>query len=131
MTFAEFFRDFWWLMFPIFGMGMAIMGMFQDDSRSRKTMDLIRSYVDQGKEPPPELLKLATQDADSAAWRGDSSKSDRAWSFIVFAGVCAGLSTGYYFVRAEDWAFAFLIGAVATGVMAVGALVLLITGRRS
>jgi hypothetical protein len=131
MTFAALFSQYWWLMFPIFGMGMAVLGMFQDDSRSRKTMDLIKSYVDQGKEPPPELLKLATQDADSAAWRGDSKKSDGAWTFIVFAGVSAGLGTGYYFVRAEDYAFAFLIGAVATGVMAVGALVLLISGRRS
>jgi hypothetical protein len=130
MTFAEFFHDFWWLMFPIFGMLMAVMGMFQDDRRSQKTIDLIKSYVDQGKDPPPELLKLATQDADSAAWRGSGERS-RGWSFIVFAALAAGLGTGYYFVRAEDWAFAFLIGAVATGVMAVGALFLLIFGNRS
>jgi len=130
MSFEEFFRDFWWLMFPIFGMLMAVMGMFQDDARSQKTMDLIKSYIDQGKEPPPELLKLATQDADSAAWRGSNERS-RGWTFIVFVAISAGLGTGYYFVRAEDWAFAFLIGAVATGVMAVGALVLLIVGRKS
>ena len=131
MTFAEFFHDFWWLMFPVFGMLMAVMGMFQDDRRSQKTMDLIKSYVDQGKDPPAELLKLASQDADSAAWRGSRDGNSRAWSFIVFAALAAGLGTGYYFVRAEDWAFAFLIGAVATGVMALGALVLLFTGRRS
>lgn len=130
MSFEEFFRDFWWLMFPIFGMLMAVMGMFQDDARSKKTMDLIKSYIDQGKEPPPELLKLAMQDADSAAWRS-SKEGNRGWSFIVFAALAAGLGTGYYFVRAEDWAFAFLIGAVATGVMALGALVLLFTGRKS
>jgi hypothetical protein len=132
MTFAQFFHDFWWLMFPLFGMLMAVMGMFQDDRRSQKTMDLIKSYVDQGKDPPPELLKLASQDADSAAWRGSRDGSNsRAWSFIVFAALAAGLGTGYYFVRAEDWAFAFLIGAVATGVMAAGALFLLFFGNRS
>lgn len=131
MSFAEFFRDFWWLMFPMFGMGMAVLGMFQDDSRAKKTIDLIKSYVDQGKDPPPELLKLASQESDSAAWRGQPKNNDGAWSFIVFAAISAGLGTGYYFVRAEDWAFAFLIGAVVTGVMALGALVLLITGRRS
>jgi len=129
MTFAEFFHDFWWLMFPLFGMSMAVMGMFQDDRRSQKAIDLIKSYVDQGKDPPPELLKLAMQDADSAAWR--SSGPSRGWSFVVFAALAAGLGTGYYFVRAEDWAFAFLIGAVATGVMAVGALFILIFGRKS
>jgi hypothetical protein len=129
MTFAEFFHDFWWLMFPLFGMLMAVMGMFQDDRRATKTMDLIKAYVDQGKDPPPELLKLASQESDSAAWR--SSNDSRGWSFVVFAALAAGLGTGYYFVRAEDWAFAFLIGAVATGVMAVGALVILLLGRKS
>jgi hypothetical protein len=130
MTFAEFFADFWWLMFPIFGMMMAAMGMFHDDARSAKAMDLIRTYVNQGKDPPAELLQMVAQDAESARGGGPSPNS-RAWSFIVFAALSAGLGTGYYFVRAEDWAFAFLIGAVATGVMAVGALVLLFAGRRS
>lgn len=31
---AELFRDFWWLMFPIFGMVMAILGMAQDNRRA-------------------------------------------------------------------------------------------------
>lgn len=129
MTFAEFFRDFWWLMFPLFGMLMAVMGMFQDDRRTTQTMDLIKSYVDRGKEPPAELLKLAAKDMEVDA--PGRPTDTRAWSFIVFAAISAGLGTGYYFVRAEDWAFAFLIGAVATGVMAVGALFLLVFGNKS
>ncbi len=28
----ELFRDFWWLMFPVFGMVMAILGMVRDNS---------------------------------------------------------------------------------------------------
>ena len=27
----ELFRDFWWLMFPVFGMVMAILGMVRDN----------------------------------------------------------------------------------------------------
>ncbi len=129
MSFEEFFRDFWWLMFPIFGMFLAVMGVFQEGQRANKAMDLIKSYADQGKEPPAELLKLALQDMETAAQK--QSGNSRTWSFIVFTALAAGLGTGYYFVRAEDWAFAFLIGAVATGVMAVGALFLLIFGRKS
>lgn len=131
MSFTSFFAAYWWLMFPIFGMLMALVGMFQDDRRSAKTMELIKSYVDQGKEPPPELLKLATKDADSAAWRDTEGGQSRGWTFVVFLAVCAGLGTGYYFNRAEDWAWAFLIGAVVTGVMAVGALFILLFGRKS
>ncbi len=29
---VELFRDFWWLMFPVFGMVMAILGMAHDSS---------------------------------------------------------------------------------------------------
>lgn len=32
----ELFRDYWWLMFPVFGMVMAILGMVRDnDYRNR------------------------------------------------------------------------------------------------
>jgi hypothetical protein len=109
---------------------MAVMGMFQAERRSNKTMDLIKSYVDQGKEPPAELLKLAMEDSDAESWSNNPG-DNRAWSFIVFTALSAGLGAGYYFVRAESWAFALLIGAVVTGVMAVGALFILLFGRKS
>ncbi len=129
MSFEEFFRDFWWLIFPIFGMFLALMGVFQEDARVNKAMDLIKTYADQGKEPPAELMRMALQDMETSVQKQQGNS--RAWSFIVFAAISAGLGTGYYFIRAEDWAFAFLIGAVATGVMAIGALFLLIFGRKS
>ncbi len=128
MTFAEFFADYWWLMFPLFGMVMAMMGMFQSEQRTTKTMDLIKSYIDQGKEPPVELLKLAAQDTEGRP--SQTPAESRAWSFIVFTALSAGLGTGYYFVQAQDWAFAFLIGAVIMGVMAVGALLMLLFVRK-
>ncbi len=62
---------------------------------------------------------------------GGGSKSNRAWTFVVFLALAAGFGTGYYFMRAESWSFAFLIVAVTMGVMAVGALLLLIFGRKS
>lgn len=129
MSFIEFFASYWWLMFPVFGMIMAVMGMFQSEQRNTKTMDLIKSYVDQGKDPPPELLKLAAQDTESRP--SQTAGENRAWSLIVFTALAAGLGTGYYFVQAQDWAFAFLIGAVIMGVMAVGALLLLLLARKS
>lgn len=29
----EVFRDFWWLIFPVFGMAMALIGMLREDRR--------------------------------------------------------------------------------------------------
>jgi len=128
MTLVEFLRDFWWLMFPVFGMLIAVLDMFQSDARTARTIDLIESYIDQGKEPPADLLKLAMQDSESS--NRTSSGDNRAWSCIIFAALSAGLGAGFYSVRGEDWAFALLIGAVSTGVMAVGALLLLIVNRK-
>jgi len=132
MSFAQFFAAYWWLMFPVFGMLMALMGMFQNERRNTQTMDLIKSYIDQGKEPPPELIRLAASEAGANDFGGPSRPGEnRAWSAIVFTALAAGFGVGYYYVQAQDWAFAFLIVAIVMGVMAVGAILLLIFGRKS
>lgn len=133
MSFTALFYSFWWLIFPIFGMTMGLIGMLQSDRRATRTMDLIKSYVDQGKDPPPELLKLASAELSSNAsgGMGRTPTENRLWSFVTFAALGAGFGVGYWFMRAEDWAFAFLIVSIVMSVMAFGALLLLIFGRKS
>lgn len=131
MTFEELFRGYWWLMFPIFGMFIALIGMFQAEGRSRKVMELIKSYVDQGKEPPPELLKMARDPSDyDMSFSAPKPANSNAWSFVVFLALTAGFGVGYWFVRDEDYAFALAIVAVTMGVLAVGALFLALFSRR-
>lgn len=131
MTFEEFFRDFWWLMFPVFGMVIALIGMFQAESRGRQVMTLIKSYVDQGKEPPAELLKMAQERSDYEMDMGlPRQRNSGLWSFFVFLALTAGLGVGYWLIRAEDWSFALLIGAVTMGVLTIGALVIALVQRR-
>jgi hypothetical protein len=134
MNFEELFRDFWWLLFPIFGMSMGLVGMLQAESRSRHVMRLIKSYLDQGKEPPPELLKLASQpndyDMNMSGVASPGQRGNSAWNFVVFFALAAGFSVGYWFVQGEPYAFAFLIVAVTMGVLALGALIILLTSRR-
>jgi hypothetical protein len=129
MQFEELFRDYWWLLFPFFGMGMAVVGVMQEGRRSRAAMDLIRSYVDQGKEPPAELLKLALQqdgESDGAPAKGNS----RAWTFVTFAALTAGFATGWYLLDETDIRFAFATVTVTMAVLAVGALLILLFGRK-
>ncbi len=132
MTFEELFRDFWWLMFPIFGMFMAVWGMAQSDRRTRNMLDLIKSYTDQGKEPPPELLRLASQSLQDGAPQSNPTtrQNSSAWTLIVFLAMSAGFGMGWYMVRDQDFAFAFALVGIVMGVMAVGALFLLIFGRK-
>jgi len=132
MTFLEFFAAYWWLMFPVFGMFMGVYGMFSSERRNTKVMDLIKSYIDQGKEPPPELLKMATSDEYASDWQGagQTRRQNNGWSFVVFAALAAGFGVGWYFVQGESFAFAFLIVAVTMAVMAVGALFITLLGRK-
>jgi hypothetical protein len=129
MSFEELFRDFWWLMFPIFGMGMGLWGMSSSERRSRDVMNVIKSYVDQGKEVPPELLRMAQSDWQAPPNQGTPQQSTW-WSFFTFAALAAGFTVGWWFVRAEMWSFAFLVVAVTMGVLALGALVIALTSRR-
>ncbi len=133
MDFQYLFVSFWWLIFPVFGMLMGLIGMFQSDRRATRTMDLIKAYVDQGKDPPPELLQLASAEMTNNAGggMGRTPTENRIWSLATFGGLAAGFGIGYYVMREQEWSFAFLIVAVVMGVMALGALLLLIFGRKS
>ncbi|MBL8531161.1 MAG: hypothetical protein JNK94_05450 [Hyphomonadaceae bacterium] len=133
MNFEDLFRQFWWLIFPVFGMVMAVLGTISSDRRTRRTIDLIKSYVDQGKEPPPELLQLALKEEDGDDWgmgAGRGTGNSRAWTFVILLAIAAGFGTGYWWARGEDYAFAFLIVTVTMSVLAVGALMILLFGRK-
>ncbi len=80
------FAHFFWLIFPIFGMAMGVIAMRQRHARANRTIDLIKSYADQGKDPPPELLAVL-RDPDFAG-RGNGSS---LWVPIcLFAALAAG-----------------------------------------
>jgi len=135
MNFEDLFRDFWWLLFPIFGMGMGIFGMLQTESRNQQVMRLIKSYLDQGKEPPPELLKLATQAGDyDMNMSGVSPRpqaQSSAWTFVTFLALAVGCGVGYWYSRGEGYEFAFLVVGAVMGVLAIGSLVIALISRRS
>jgi hypothetical protein len=131
MSFEGLFIRFWWLIFPLFGMAMALWGMASTERRSRRAMDLIESYVRQGKEPPPELLKIASgADEDSATGMGRSRGQATVWSLVTFTAIALGFGVGYQFVQTEKYAFAFLIVSVIMGVLAIGSFLILLFGPR-
>lgn len=43
---VELFRDFWWLMFPVFGMVMAIFGMARDSARNDAVLRQARERLE-------------------------------------------------------------------------------------
>jgi hypothetical protein len=97
MTASELFNSYWWLIFPIFGMSMGLIGMLGTFRHRSETLKLIKYYADQGKDPPPALLD---------ALRGDESRTydyasrpgrrrGNGWSKIVVFGALSA-AFGYY-----------------------------------
>lgn len=55
--FYSFASSYWWLIFPL-GWGLiAILRIWERHRRAQATLDLLKSYVDQGKEVPSALLE--------------------------------------------------------------------------
>lgn len=142
----HFFFSYWWLVFPI---GFFLAAGFDRWLAYRKSQDrlqILRSYTDAGKDPPPELIKALArdeeQDDDDAYapydrygryprryyrryWRHNSPYW--AWRTTIITGaVAAGfwLASEYADLPGIDWPFrlvAIIMTCVAAGnfVMAI------------
>src|SRR3954447_9050277 len=49
--------SYWWLIFPIGAFVFGAWDRWLAYKRSRDHLDLLRSYAEKGKEPPPELVQ--------------------------------------------------------------------------
>jgi len=83
------FNRYWWLIFPLFWMVTRIVRLNLGHSRANRALDIIKSYADQGKEPPPELLTAlkASSDPDERGYR-DHRRG--VGSFFFFMALATG-----------------------------------------
>lgn len=90
--FINLFVGFWWLIFPLFWMIAALLRMNQRHDHANKVLDLIKSYSDQSKEVPPELLRALEQPVDEQlGMRGTVTRGRHTWlPVFLFAGLAAG-----------------------------------------
>jgi hypothetical protein len=56
------FRSYWWLLFPIGAFVFGAWDRWLAYKRSRDHLDLLRSYAEKGKDPPPELVRGVSED---------------------------------------------------------------------
>lgn len=125
----ELFRDYWWLMFPLFWL---IAGGFHSAMgyrRDRETLDLIKTYADKGQEPPEALLKALdrTDDRDYRRrryrYRYGGWRHEGSWFSVAFFGIMAA---GFGYASYHDIYDAgegFLIVSFVLGALAAASLV--------
>lgn len=136
----DLFRSYWWLLFPV---GFFIASAFEQVMRYRRhrdTLDLIKSYADQGREPPQALLdKIAARDPEELEYE-DRASERRArrryrryrtgWDAVVLFGVLAvgfGVAavSGLYHAGG-----AFLIVTFVMAALCLSSLVNVLLNRR-
>jgi hypothetical protein len=106
----DIFRSYWWLMFPLAFFVFGGFDRWLAYKRSRDHLDLLRSYTDQGRDPPPELLKTvreALEDEDDERdmnW-GDGRRSRRRYRHYW----------RHRYSPMWQWRTFFTTGAVAVG----------------
>ncbi|WP_140985721.1 hypothetical protein [Asticcacaulis tiandongensis] len=109
------FHAYWWLIFPVLGMplgmGMGYWAIYNQRKVKTETIKLIQTYLEQGKEPPPELL----------ATLNDMPKGgkDSLTTIAVFSALSAAF--GYFSFNGGGPLFMAL--AIGFGVGAVIALI--------
>ena len=52
----DFFRSFWWLIFPLGWFAFEAYQRWLAHRARRDTVELLKTYAEAGREPPPELL---------------------------------------------------------------------------
>lgn len=142
------FYSFWWLIFPIMGFVFGGFSMWMGYRAHRDRLELLKTYVAQGKDPD-EIGKLmghvnaASRDPMTGAplsggdpWAGDPWRGNpwrygpwgrygpyREWrNFIVFTCLAVGFGLASQFADFPGTEHAFILVAIIMAVLAVGAL---------
>lgn len=133
----DFFSSYWWLLFPL---GFFVFGAWDRwlaYRRSQDRLDLLRSYTNQGKDPPPELLRALQDDEDDddelmygrAGRRYARRMRHRYWRYTPYwawrtAIITGAVAAGFWFaseyadIPGIDWPFrlvAIVMTCVAAG----------------
>ncbi len=138
---VELFRSFFWLIFPIGGMAIGVFAIYMVHDTKRRTIELLRIYAEQGKEPPQSLLDALDRtnsfDGESPARVKDDFRSAYGpfstnpvalWSrFVLLAFLAAGFGGMAYWLNGkpgtEFIVFGFTITAFVLAAVSASALV--------
>lgn len=137
----DLFRSYWWLIFPVGAFVYGAWDRWLAYRKSKDSLDLIKAYAAQGKEPPPELIRrIREQDDEDEDWLGMGPRSRRYRRYryrygyrsdfrsAIFCGFLAGafwLSAEYSLLPSADGAFrlvALILAFVAGATLLAGLL---------
>ncbi len=132
---VELFSNFWWILFPLAGFAFGGWGMFLRYRRQKAVLDLIRSYVENGREPPASLLaQIESLDDAEGGWVGNPRPGSRTptnyWSLVGLFGVMAAGFGIAAIMGVDGGSGAFVIVAMVMAAVGVWALICAVMQKR-
>jgi amino acid permease len=139
----DMFRQFWWLIFPL---SWFVFGAYQSwlsYRANRDTLDLIKTYAEAGREPPPELLSKLSKRWNDGDDLDDGDEGDEryrrrrhrryrrhgTWSRVALFGcLCAGFTFASV-TNLYQAGPAFIIVAFVMGALTVASAVSILVDR--
>jgi|GEM_PF-1651328 len=131
---AQLVREFFWIIFPVLGMGIGALAVWNEFSRQKKALEVLKVYAEKGVEPPASVLAVLNR----AAMAGGRMQRDRnAWGSTVFCGVMAAGFAGLAVWSAQGdlrqtgaFVLGFTIIAFSLVAVGLGTLVTALTSKR-
>ena len=110
-TFADLFQRFFWLIFPIMGMGMGAFAIWTEHRRQVKGIELLRAYAEQGKDPPQAVLDALPRTTGAMSLRRTRPEyTGRAVLNFVLAVGFAGCAIGSFLLLGHTAGWVFVTG---------------------
>lgn len=100
----DFWWSYWWLIFPIGAFVLGAWDRWLGYQRSRDTLEVLKTYAAQGKEPPPEISRRLTEDLEGDEF-GDERVGRRYRRYRRY----------YRWGPYREWRGAIITGSVAAG----------------
>lgn len=130
----DLFRSYWWLLFPLAGFAFAGLASYLRYRRQKALLDLIRSYVENGREPPADLIGQINMGADDDGdWTGTSRGRREPTNYWSLVGLFTVLAAGFgiaTFMGVDGGSGAFVIVTLTMAAVAVWALICALTQKR-
>ena len=126
---ADLFRQFFWIIFPVFGMGIGAFSIWNEFSRQKKALEVLKVYAEKGTEPPQSVLEVLNRASTRQRRRG------AGWSGAAFFGVLTiGFAGMAIWTGVNEGPFSFVTGwtiaAIALGAVCASNVVQALTAPR-
>ena len=123
----DLFRQFWWLMFPLFWFVFGGFSLWMRYRRQQAWLELMKTYAAQGKDPPEGLSRGLRGEMDDGdgwrpmgpwGWRGRRGPYYEWRRVILFTGLAAGFFIASHITESHRAAESFEVVAVIMTVLA-------------